>query len=330
MTKLFIYIPTYNRSNELYRTLDSLFYRFNSIGEVRIHVSDNGGDRPLNLGCHYPAQVASGQLRYTENSSNIGMSANIIKAFDYVGEASWLWILSDDDLLSEFNSIELLAMLEGKERDFAAVKFNGSNEAEASLNYEEVLEECNSISGLNSYLFLSNTIYNVKYVSPHVLTGYMNLHTYIPHFLILLKVLSTGSVMFSYPFYLVIYVVPEIGYNYWKVAGLGVSGVKNINWEVNNDLHRKTINIFHIHNDYKVLIELRLDSLKNDSIYNYQYHSRIYLALIRDGRGFLSRATVRLFAIIIYFKGFFLLLLKILVILGLHRKHINEILKKYV
>ena len=191
------------------------------------------------------------------------------------------------------------------------------------------MEECKSVKGLNSYLFLSNTIYNVKYVLPHISSGYLNLHTYIPHFLILLKVLSEGSLIYSIPRYLVNYVVPKIGYNYWKLAGIGVSGVKNFNWDMENQILKEVINIFHIHNDFKVLLELRLDALRRSSSYHYSYHSRIYLAFIKDGRGLLKRYVLQLFSMIIYYKLPFNVFFYLLKKSGVYQTHVKEMLKKY-
>jgi hypothetical protein len=329
MLELLIYIPTYNRPIELKRTLDVLFSRFVDFPQVRIHVGDNHSTKLLDLEKYYPVQLSNGKLSYNRNLTNIGMSANIMKGFDFVEEASWLLILSDDDLLSDFNSKELLRILRLKVNSVAAVKFNGTHKSEATLNFQQVLEECRSVKGLNSYLFLSNTIYNVKYVLPHIGAGYLNLHTYTPHFLVLLKVLSEGANIFTYPRYLVNYVVTEIGYNYWKVAGIGVSGVKNFNWDMENDTLWKIINIFHIHNDFKVLLELRLDALRVSSSYYYKYHARIYLTLIKDGRGLVKRFILQLFAKIIFYKLTFNVFFYLLKKSGIHQEHVKEMIKKY-
>ena len=329
MVELLIYIPTYNRPIELKKTLDFLFSILDNSHEIRIHVSDNNGTDSLDLTLHYPEQLHNGKLSYSRNITNIGMSANIIRAFDFVDEAAWLWILSDDDLVNGFNPRDLLKTLRSKLHEFAAVKFNGVYKNEGTLNFQNVLEECKSVKGLNSYLFLSNTIYNVKYVLPHISVGYLNLHTYIPHFLVLLRVLSNGNKIYCIPRYLVHYVVPKVGYNYWKVAGIGVSGVKNIDWDIDNEVLRDLINIFHIHNDFKVLLELRLDARRSSSSYNFKYHSRIYFALINDGRSLLKLIVLKLFAGIIYYEFCFKVFFHLLKKSGIQKKHVKEMLEKY-
>jgi hypothetical protein len=125
------------------------------------------------------------------------------------------------------------------------------------------------------------------------------------------------------------YVVPKIGYNYWKLAGIGVSGVKNFNWDMENQILKEVINIFHIHNDFKVLLELRLDALRRSSSYHYSYHSRIYLAFIKDGRGLLKRYVLQLFSMIIYYKLPFNVFFYLLKKSGVYQTHVKEMLKKY-
>jgi hypothetical protein len=96
---LFVYIPTYNRPLALRQQLDALTaQRSDWPGQVRILVNDNSSpwfsdEAASSLTLEYGVEVRT-------NLGNIRANANIALAFVFARPAEYLWILSDDDLVT--------------------------------------------------------------------------------------------------------------------------------------------------------------------------------------------------------------------------------------
>ncbi|MBA4383767.1 MAG: hypothetical protein C0410_03455, partial [Anaerolinea sp.] len=104
--KLFIYIPTYNRPKSLEKQIASLSSQVTRHKDcVRILVNDNAS--PTNLFFELEEKYSSENIVFHKNSGNIGGNANIALAFTYAKNDEFLWILSDDDLLTD-NAVDYI------------------------------------------------------------------------------------------------------------------------------------------------------------------------------------------------------------------------------
>ncbi len=95
---LSICIPTYNREKYLQECLDSIVQQdgFN-IDEIEIIISDNASqDNTEQLVHMYSEKYPN--IHYHKNQENIGADRNVIAVLKY-GKGSYLWWLSDDDIL---------------------------------------------------------------------------------------------------------------------------------------------------------------------------------------------------------------------------------------
>jgi glycosyltransferase involved in cell wall biosynthesis len=102
-----IYIPTKGRA-ELAALLDSLAPQLTP--EVEVIVSDNTGDaaRPVR------ERLANAPCRvdYSRRSSDIGGDANIVRGFSQ-GSAPWVWMIGDDDVITEDGISRVLEAVRG-------------------------------------------------------------------------------------------------------------------------------------------------------------------------------------------------------------------------
>src|SRR5450830_708666 len=112
MAKLFIYIPTYNRPESLEKQLSALLPQVRNFpDEVRVLVSDNASEKYAEEDVlQHHARLSNVELR--RNGGNIGANANIALGFAFARPDEFLWILSDNDIVTP-NAVEyVLSMLE--------------------------------------------------------------------------------------------------------------------------------------------------------------------------------------------------------------------------
>jgi GT2 family glycosyltransferase len=117
MIQLLIYIPTFNRPDALTKQLSSLVpqiarYQENVRVIVRDNCSDNDALSVLKIKYHDHKNIF-----FEENFGNIGGNANIALGFIFAKKDEFLWILSDNDLISH-NAIENLMEILNLRIDF--------------------------------------------------------------------------------------------------------------------------------------------------------------------------------------------------------------------
>lgn len=112
MNKLFIYIPTYNRPDALGTQLAALAPQIVDLPEkVRLLVSDNdsGGELFLELTRKYAPYR---NIEFRRNAGNIGGNANIALGFVFARNDEFLWLLSDNDIISDTAVHYILGVLD--------------------------------------------------------------------------------------------------------------------------------------------------------------------------------------------------------------------------
>lgn len=112
MTKLFIYLPTYNRPESLQKQLSVLLPQAEKFPQdVRVLICDNDSSKFAQsdiLRGHRPLQ----NVEVRRNGGNIGGNGNIALGFVFARPDEFLWILSDNDIVSPDAVSYLLSVLD--------------------------------------------------------------------------------------------------------------------------------------------------------------------------------------------------------------------------
>jgi glycosyltransferase involved in cell wall biosynthesis len=337
---LTICIPSYNRVDKISELLVSILCQLEENKyNLEVIVLDNCSsenylenfkNNQLIL-----SALKSGILKIHRNVSNIGMSANSLKAFE-IAKSKWLWIISDDDTILP-NAFQILfSNLNTISDDLRVIKFTQSNivnlEKFKIINNLKKFIDYNSISKYHFYdfIFISSCIYRANDFKKILNIGYLNSHTYIPHFLMITEYVKNGGKILNLDYEIIKYKIPQINYSYGLVGGLGVGGIKYINLNLNKKYEKKYLKLFFPYNDFKVIIDLYYYT-KKKSVQKYEYFVKNYLSYAR-----VARTPVKMFLLYIFFNiGKNRLLFDILLhisckISATFRTHHEEISKKYL
>ena len=104
--KLEIFLVTYNRKDELSKTLESIFSKDSPIKNLNITILDNNSsDGTSELIKEYCVQYKN--IKHIRNNRNIGANANIARCYELANK-EYMWILCDDDIYnwSSWNEVE--------------------------------------------------------------------------------------------------------------------------------------------------------------------------------------------------------------------------------
>jgi hypothetical protein len=160
---------------------------------VQLVVFDNSSAKPIvetlaDLLTQYPDT----RVRVTRHPTNIGSSANIMRCLETC-ETQWLWILGDDDRPFSDAIVRALGTIKCHEQctaiNFSSMHSNGDQDFETS-GLEEFLRRMPNFANLT---LISNNIYNVSRLAPHVRTGYFFAYSLYPHLACLLSELNTSG-----------------------------------------------------------------------------------------------------------------------------------------
>jgi glycosyltransferase involved in cell wall biosynthesis len=312
--KLSIYIPSYNRPEKLLQTLENLCEQL--VSAVTIVVLDNHSEVDYKSFClksepKLARFVESNQLVFIRNEQNVGMSANFMKAFETC-KAEWLWMVADDDDIHSnaiSNAFEDIEKVESKE-DVVWVKFKADccepKEGGQYLNNLNELIDTLGVSNdyFNSFIFLTNGLYRMKYFRDEIATGYHYGNTYVPHLMMVINCMARldGSAkIFMSPRAVATYVVPEMGYSYGLLAGIGVGSFKNFTYNLTPKQYRKLEAAFACHNDFKVAIDLYYQAKYSSNAHVGRRLMDNYYLQIKRGRTLLQRMALKAFLTLFYF-----------------------------
>lgn len=160
---MLIYIPTYNRPDALAKQLAALVPQIqNCANQVRVIVRDNDSDNDA-LSELKEKYCDCKSISFEENFGNIGGNANISLGFIFAKKDEFLWILSDNDLITH-NAIENLLCILNLEADFVVCNFEVSSPKIVEWRWEDGWETpMNWRMGLISdTLFNANTFHNAS------------------------------------------------------------------------------------------------------------------------------------------------------------------------
>ncbi|KPH26361.1 glycosyltransferase family 2 protein [Vibrio coralliilyticus] len=326
-----IIIPSYNRVDRLSITLQKLaefFANDNAVVKVIDNCSDVDYEATFRSCSYLSGLIDDGKLVIIRNRANIGMSANIMKAH-VIAESDWYLVLSDDDRINpDFCKIVTENISHANKLQIPIVKLNSHYQGECR-SVADFVELSESVSGFNSHIFLSNYIYEKGVLDKYLAHGYAHCNSYVPHFMMLLDhMLCDGEILYSKDNH-VTYEVPSTGYNYARVAGLGVGCYKDLFINLDKKLSTKIHRMFFPHNDFKILIDLRFQTLGNVCSFDYILHKRNYLFQVKIARSLYKMLLLSLVSRVIQPKIGFRMTLMLLKRIPKYSSHIEEMERRY-
>lgn len=334
---LTICIPSYKRLPQAMRTVRGLLSKVDG-DHASILVLDNASpdDYPSAFAAdpQLAAAIDRGVLEVTRNPTNIGMSANFMRAFE-VARGDWLWLLSDDDDVDIGAIDRVLNAIRTVGDDYGFVKFGSTQRPTGHKNsintFEEFIDRnARSVDDFNDFIFISNGIYRLRDFKPVLEIGYKHAHTYVPHFMLMAAFMTRGGRMALVNEEIVKYVVPEIGYSYGMLAGLGVGGTKSLLFKLSPGYAKRFYGLFFPHNDFKVIIDLYFNCKRDATPEVYRYHARNYCHLVSVARGPFRVLMLRVFLELGRAPTAFEFVLGLLgAKSALLRKHLDEIKMRY-
>ncbi|PHV29698.1 hypothetical protein CSQ93_00725 [Janthinobacterium sp. BJB426] len=189
--KLAIAIPTYNRNEQLIKTIAALLPQITS--DCCVFILDNNSlVSPLDSSVFLRKIVDDGLVTYIKNKNNIGGDANIIKCME-ISEAEYTWVLGDDDMPAE-DSIEIIfRAIRSKPQ---SVFFNFSSDMffrRVNINGNGLNEFIRAIDSFENLLFISASVYKTEYMQKNIRHAYQNCSSSMQNLACLLSSLHDGS-----------------------------------------------------------------------------------------------------------------------------------------
>jgi glycosyltransferase involved in cell wall biosynthesis len=192
--KLSIVIPTYNRNDSLAANIAHLLPQVNA--DVEIVISDNASAVPVAqtlapVLADYP-QV---NVRVVRNPTNIGAYANILRAYEHASHP-WLWILSDDDMVSPTAIADIFACIAANP-DVSFINFSTGVMAAGAQRRQsfDTVGQAGFIRDLDyagNVNFMSVSIWRVEHVLPSLGVAYHYAYSMSPTFVLLLSALGAS------------------------------------------------------------------------------------------------------------------------------------------
>lgn len=187
---LTVLIPTYNRKQQMQRTLDALSRQTDR--DFRVFISDNASDYSISdelLPRYSPDFVRRIDVRVQK--VNLGADMNISSVLADC-KTQWGWLLGDDDHIEDF-AVEAIKKQINKNSECSAIWFSISKKTTKDIMMESLddLIEVLKINNFNGdWIFLSNKVYNVSAAKKYFEAMFFRLYTRIPHCIPILEMLK--------------------------------------------------------------------------------------------------------------------------------------------
>ena len=185
---LTIGIPTYNRPNQIQRTVRILLPQLTD--ETLLVVYDNCSSVPV-----YSLFTEEEKKHFIIklNKTNIGGDANIVGVL-YNCDTKWCWTLGDDDMLRD-DAVETVLAHIKKYPDFSFFKFNSpySQETQGFMDVARLCKLVNIYSVYSQLLFMSTSIYNMEKMYDYLFYYYRYISTMNGQNVFLLKYLEAND-----------------------------------------------------------------------------------------------------------------------------------------
>lgn len=194
---LTVCIPTYNRKN-IFDTVAALIPQLTN--EVSIKIFDNHSDVPVES---ILSDFSKEKIKIIRNSTNVGLSGNIIKCFEYC-DTDWMWLLSDDDIPAQ-NAISTILNTLKWHPDVSVIKYSSDTGYTKHNVQEEVIaigqkDFISKITNFSNLLFISSTVCRVGEMKTVAKDAYYFTQGFAPHLVFILAHLAaipTAKVLYS-------------------------------------------------------------------------------------------------------------------------------------
>lgn len=338
-----IIIPSYNRPVQILETLKQLLPQITSSAQIIVidnFSAENYKEYCLKNRPEWHSYIENGSLKIIRNKYNIGMSANIMRAFEYC-DSEWMWLVADDDRIHE-NAIQRILdeiRVVQRKMDVSLIKFSVDGCKVSEGQYIKTLPELidrlsHSSAYFNSYIFITNNVYRVANFKDQIKIGCQFANTFVPHLIMLLYHLNENqnkSVVYLSTQQVAYYVRAEVGYSYGFICGLGVGAFKNFPFKLSQYDYKRLENVFAAHQDYKVIIDLFYYCFLYSNMSTARRLSQQYYIQIKGSRKPFERVALKLFSVFLYAPKIFDKLLGCLPLLSKNYGwHISEIKQRYI
>lgn len=195
LLKLSIVIPTYNRNQSLLANLAHLLPQLTE--DVELIISDNASTTPVaHTLAPLLASYPTAQVRVARNLANIGAYANILRSYEHA-TYPWLWILSDDDLVSPTAVQDIFACI-ATHPDVTFINFTTEVMAKTGLRPKsfDTQGQAGFVQGLDyagNVNFMSVSIWRVEHVIGSLGVAYHYAYSMSPTFTLLLSALGESK-----------------------------------------------------------------------------------------------------------------------------------------
>jgi 2-polyprenyl-3-methyl-5-hydroxy-6-metoxy-1,4-benzoquinol methylase len=181
--KLFIYIPTYKRPFWLEKQLDKLAPQLLKYsGKVRVLVNHNSVLNPEFEAISKKFSMFK-DIEFRCNPANILANANITLGFVFVEQDDFLWILSDDDIITEQALDEIFpALLTSSD-----IVHMGNYESYQTLDLN--LKNVFTVTEGAGLGLISVVIFRMDFIRNHLFNGFEYIESSFPHLAITLSAL---------------------------------------------------------------------------------------------------------------------------------------------
>ena len=175
---LTIAIPTYNRPDKIQKQVRLLLPQLTP--EVKLTIRDNNSLRPVVSLFNTTEKQLFTIIR---NNVNIGGDANIARCMDSC-DTEWLWILGDDDFVSE-NAVEIVLTQIKENPNAIWLNFECSINCNIN-NSQSFYESVSSHIEFGNSFWISKCIYRMKALKVYMPAYYESMSSMIGQFAILL------------------------------------------------------------------------------------------------------------------------------------------------
>lgn len=296
---LTVVITTFNRKNRLLVQLKSLLKQPLS-KNINIVISDNCSDYDIDktLESNFSQEMLS-NVEVVRRPFNIGMIGNISGAFS-MSNTKWMWLLSDDDETS-IDSISTIFKYINLFPEIMAFKFTEIGlpvktkyEVTNVSSVRDLLEFC-SKSGvdLGNFIFMSNNVYNMEALYPHLGSASVYSYTYFPHMIPILVGLNQGGELKFIPEQIVSYQIPEVpaASNYLVSIYLGAMSIADIPFKLSAIDYRNLREFFRMN----VFWEISNDFYNSSYLQKRYLYRKIYKSVFGVSWSFKNIIIYRLF-----------------------------------
>jgi glycosyltransferase involved in cell wall biosynthesis len=196
--KLTIAIPTYNRNEILKNNL--LFLLPQLTNDCKLVIIDNCSDIPVEETLSTTIEKYKGiNVQIIRNRYNIGLTGNILRCFELCDDP-WLWVLGDDDHVTE-GAIQQILSDTRRHESFHFINYAWdelSFKRKSNIVTTGIDNFIDTFETLGIVLFISAGIYNTKRINEYLSFGNFFQTTYAPHLVMLfLSIRDYGSCLLS-------------------------------------------------------------------------------------------------------------------------------------